>query len=81
MRTERAQERNDIDEERNEIETQLALMQQTLDGIASDTSTDIKQDSQLKKHWTIVGRHRDWINDLRAREGLPLVSWPDLSGF
>ena len=81
IRTERAVERNELDDAQNNIETKLALMQQTLDSIASDTDTDAKQDSQLKKHWVIVGRHRDWINELRAKAGLPLVSWPDLSGF
>ena len=72
---------NDLNDKDAELKIQIALMQQTLNGIASNTDADAKQDNQLKKHWTIVSRHRDWINELRAGEGLPFHSWPDLSGF
>ena len=53
-------------------------MQQTLEAIKDNSEADTSQNVQLSKQWRIVSTHKDWINDLRAREGLPIVSWPPL---
>lgn len=46
--------------------------------LKKDVEIDQRQDAALRKHWTIVSRHRDWINELRQAEGMPMVSWPAL---
>jgi len=77
---------NDLNDRDATMDTQLALIQQTLDTIAvntddiveGDSSKDISQDEQIKKFWKITSTHRDWINTLRVREGLDIQSWPPL---
>jgi len=69
---------NDLNDEAANLRTDIALMQQTLEAIANNSEADTNQNAQLSKQWRIVSTHKDWINDLRAREGLPIVSWPPL---
>ncbi|MFQ5625033.1 MAG: hypothetical protein ACE5FM_00055 [Methyloligellaceae bacterium] len=56
----------------------LALLQQAVEVIVSDKDADKRQDDTLIKHWKIVSWSKDRINELRAAQGLPLASWPDL---
>jgi hypothetical protein len=69
---------NSLNDRDAQLNMQIALMQQTLEDIKDNTEDDARQDEQLRKHWKIVSAHKDWINDLRAREDLPLLSWPSL---
>jgi hypothetical protein len=69
---------NALNERDADLNTQIALMQQTLDDIKENTEDDARQDEQLRKHWRIVSTHRDWINGLRMEHDLPLHTWPNL---
>jgi len=62
----------------NSQQTKIALMQQTINTMNESNGSDSTQDSQLSKHWKIVGFHKDQINTLRVQQGLPMVSWPPL---
>ena len=69
---------NSLNDRDAQLNTQIALMQQTLEDIKANTEDDARQDAQLSKHWRIVSTHRDWINALRMEHDLPLQSWPPL---
>jgi len=58
--------------------TQLALLQQSVNRIADDTETDRKQNETLTKFWKILSWDKDRITELRNTHGLALMPWPDL---
>ena len=60
-----------------EANTRLALIQQTVDRLATDTKQDEAQTATLTKHWRYLGWSRDRINELRTQQGQGIVSWPE----
>ncbi len=48
------------------------------DKVQSDSSDDLRQDSQLKKHWKLHNWARGRINELERKNNMPLSEWPDL---
>lgn len=51
----------------------------TLYNNIKDNNYDDKQNSSISKHWQLLGWTRDQINELRAKNSLDLVSWPELN--
>jgi len=41
------------------------------------SSTEDKQDETISKFWKIHGWTKSQILELRVKNGLPIVSWPD----
>ena len=63
----------------NGQQTKIALMQQSLASVVSDTEKDKKQDDTLTKFWRLHSWERARINELRIADGLPIAEWPDLT--
>lgn len=63
----------------NAQQTKIALMQQSLELVVSDTEKDKKQDATLTKFWRLHSWERAKINELRVVEGMPIEEWPDLT--
>jgi hypothetical protein len=60
------------------ISEKLSVMNEKLDSALQDTEKDVRQDSQLSKHWKLHGWTKDEINTLRIHNGLGFSQWPDL---
>lgn len=51
-----------------------------IDAFLNNNEDNKRQDKQLSKHWKLHGWERDQINTLRTKDGLEIISWPDLPG-
>lgn len=64
----------------NEIlEIKFADIEDSLVTLADDTDDITRITEQLQKHWKLHNWAKDQIAELRHKEALPPVSWPDFN--